>query len=41
MSSVELSGSRARVVCSMGYKLVGRGYRAQVPEYEGSVHQPL
>jgi hypothetical protein len=31
MSSFELSCSRARVVCSRGYKLVGRGYRAQVP----------
>jgi hypothetical protein len=31
MSSVELSCSRARVVCSRGYKLVGRGCQTQVP----------
>jgi hypothetical protein len=30
-SSIELSCSRARVVCSRGYKLVRRGSRAQVP----------
>jgi hypothetical protein len=41
MSIVELSCSRARVVCSRGYKLVGRGCRAQVPEYECSVRQHL
>jgi hypothetical protein len=31
MSSVELPCSRARGVCSRGYKLVGRGSRTQVP----------
>jgi hypothetical protein len=30
-SRVELSCSRARSACSRGYKLVGRGCRAQVP----------
>jgi hypothetical protein len=38
-SSVELLCSRARVVCSRGYKLVRRGCRAQVPWYECSVRQ--
>jgi hypothetical protein len=31
MSSVVVSCSQARSACSMGYKLVGRGCRAQVP----------
>jgi hypothetical protein len=31
MSSVELPSSRARGVCSRGYKLAGRGCRTQVP----------
>jgi hypothetical protein len=39
MSSVELPCSRARVVCSRGYKLVGRGCRAQVPSNECLVRQ--
>jgi hypothetical protein len=39
MSSVELSCSCARVVCSRGYKLVGRGCQTQVPQNGCSVHR--